>query len=226
MKKPAIIVPCILAFLLAASVTAYQLPSTDAALDGLTGSPVEVFCETINPATGVHLPVCRVTYDCYGRTEERSAYGEDGVHLGWVEYDRDESGLRTGSRTLSGARHTIGRSIIIYDMERLIVQETDYDSSGTPRHSIETTYDENGRVRARVLRREVAGHQSAVVSTAFDEYGNAIGEEELDSQGNVVARRTFVYELDGYDNWIRRDTYEDGRLTSVMYRSIAYRGWT
>lgn len=215
------------------SVVSCARPGSDAEQDGLTGIPLEVFCEIVDAKSGVRLPVYQATYDDFGRLQEKLVYDSNGKFVGRVESVRDTNGLRTGTRIIQGARLIVASSTLMYDDDAHVFTESVYDSRNQLVMEITITYSADSTDILSVSRWS-SEDQLTSVAVALDERGNVVEDDVRDTSGTTIRRRVYVHEFDGYGNWIRRETYEGPvdvpssqlPLINVMYRTIQYRGWT
>ncbi len=108
-----------------------------------------------------------------------------------------------------------------YDQQGRVIQEKIYDSDDSLKNIFTFKYNEQGHeVEKKWLYSD--GSVMGEWTHTYDEYGNLIEEYSYTFDEDLDTTYTYEYKYDKYNNWIRKITYEDGKIINIEKREIEY----
>lgn len=188
-----------------------------------------------------HETLMRYTfaYDNQNRRIQRNQYDSDGNFSGST-LTYNERGQLTKERWYNSATKSCGHTDFVFDEEGRLLEETMYHGILTA--SNQEVVMENGVVVQQVrytFTKKTTDYQHQHIYDAsgierechqrhFDNEGNIIIHKHLifSESGNLIEERnggeTILFYYDETGNWVRKESFENGKLMNVTERAFEY----
>ena len=180
-------------------------------------------------------------FDSKGKMIEEKEYNSEGEQLRITKYQHDDQGNRT---VYNSDGELIYKSKYHYDSKGNTIEEDMYDSEGELGRQIKSQYDSDSKLIEKVSygrdgeltgqfkyqydskgnMRESTSYfpDGRIMLVKYGNKGNMIEMAHYDADGMLKEERTYQYEFDETDNWIKQTAVYSEDYKKIIIREIEF----